>query len=299
MSIVRSALLLLSAIAFGSTATADPGPCPTGMGLNHVYVVLDAETFAAVQASAFVLDSLAAIDAGLPAFEPPTESSQRLFLRGRTTYLELFRPDNRFGEPVGKIGLALGPDDAGALDCIHRAWLDRLGEGTERRRIDRQTDGDPVPWYEAVYHPSTSLGDHLAVWATGYLPSFLPWLYADHPEAATGTRRADFLAPQFAFDRYVQDLTGVTMTLPHDLREAVADQLEVLGYRRAARADRLVLEGDGWTLTLLDPEQHAAGLHELTFSVRALPHRRTHALGSRSQIHFADEPTPLARWTFR
>ena len=90
--------------------------------MNHVYVVLDAATFAAVRDSAPLSRLLGRADGGLPDYAPPQPGADRVFFRGRETYLEFFAPENRFGEPVGKVGLALDYDAPGDLDALERIW---------------------------------------------------------------------------------------------------------------------------------------------------------------------------------
>jgi hypothetical protein len=65
-------------------------------GLNHVYVVLDAATYAAIRDSAELRELLGRADGGLPDYAPAPADADRIFFRGRRTYLELFAPDNRF-----------------------------------------------------------------------------------------------------------------------------------------------------------------------------------------------------------
>jgi hypothetical protein len=293
------AVLVAFATATGPVlAEASGAPCTPETGLNHFYVVLDEETFAAVRTSTFFLGRFAAVDAGLPAFAAPDSVSQRLFVRGKTTYLELFRPDNHFGEPVGKVGIALGVDRLEDLDCVHRLWEDQLDSGTERRRVERQADDELVPWYDAVYHPATSLNPDLVLWAVGYLPEFLPWLYPDRPAEATGGSRGDFLAPRFDSTRLLRDVVGLVVAVPAELRSTIADQLEAIGYARREYGDATVLSTTEWSLTLAEPTGDRRGLLAVDFSTN---HEHEGLgivyLGSRSLLTFG--PAQRASWYVR
>lgn len=291
------AVLASTASAQGAAGTV-PASCESDVGLNHFYVVLDEETFSAVRGSEFVLDGFAAVDAGLPGFEAPDSTSDRLFVRGRSTYLELFRPDNRFEEPVGKVGIGLGVDRAEDLDCVQRLWSERLEGEAGRSRIERETEDPPVPWYDAIYRPVTSSNPDLVLWAAGYRPEFLRWLYPDRPAEETGVARADFLAPHFDPRRLLEDVTGLVVATPTELSHEIAGQLEAIGYERTERADGIVLSGGDWSLTLVEANQDRRGLLAVHFSTT-----REHAgpdvvrLGSRSRIVFG--PGRRATWHFR
>jgi hypothetical protein len=298
------AVLALSSIFLASAAgpSPDPGapspePCEAHVGLNHFYFVLDEETYAAVRSSDFILREFAKVDAGLPAFLEQDPASERLFVRGKHTYLELFRPDNRFGEPVGKVGIALGGDRMEDLDCVQRLWSDRLEGDAERTHVERRTDGDPVPWYDAVYRSATSNNSSLVLWAAGYRPEFLPWLYPHRSVEQNGVARADFLAPRFAPDRLLEDIVGLVVAAPEDFRLEIARQLEAIGYRRVSEGDRLVLEGGGWSLTLVGNTESRRGLLAVHFATtREAGAPDSIRLGLRSILRFG--PGRRAVWYF-
>lgn len=279
------------------SASSRPVACEPAVGLNHFYVVLDEETFSAVRTSGFFSSDFAAVDAGLPGFGVPDSTSERLFVRGRNTYLELFRPSNRFGEPVGKVGIALGVDRPEDLDCVQRRWNERLGADAERSRIERQADGRSVPWYDAVYRPATSANADLVVWATAYRPEFLPWLYPHRPPSQTGVSRADFLAPRFDPERLLEDVTGLVVASPMELQRGISRQLGAIGYEHVQVGDLVVLSGGGWALTLTDPSGEQRGLLAVHFSTTrekmGLPMVR---VGPRSLLVFG--PGRRATWYF-
>ncbi|WP_202843187.1 DUF5829 family protein [Luteimonas saliphila] len=149
-----------TADASGGAAEALPRPA-----LNHLYVVLDAETFAALRDSPWVERALARPDAGLPHFQQPTDDSDRLFLRGRNTYLEFFAPGNRFGEPVGKAGIAMGLDAAADLEALEQAWRAAYGADVRHSEVKFGRTDPLVPWYDAIQVDATSDNPRLVLWA--------------------------------------------------------------------------------------------------------------------------------------
>lgn len=199
---LAASLIALAAAPIGAAGagvsqpdvSASP-PSREAAALNHVYVVVDAETFAAFRNSPDLAAFLGRTDGGLPDYAPPAPDADRVFFRGRRTYLEIFAPDNRFGEPVGKVGLALGHDNPAAFEDLDAAWRAACPEGFRRTPVAYRGIEPPVPWYDAVQCDETATGDHLAVWAMVYLPQFHA-LQAGDVAQPPRTARADVLAPR-------------------------------------------------------------------------------------------------------
>ncbi|MBM0105896.1 hypothetical protein JM946_14285 [Steroidobacter sp. S1-65] len=273
----------------------DAGALEGKVGLNHVYVVLDEETFAAARDSEVLLKEFASVDTGLPTFAPPQADSQRLYIRGKTTYVELLGPRNPFNEPVGKVGLALGVDALPLLDVVQAAWSASLGAAADRYNVEWKRATPARPWYEVVQHRSTSANPHLVVWASAYRSEFLPWLYPQRPAHENRGSRADFLAPLFRPERLFQDVTALTIAVPEELRQQIARQLQAVGYRRTERGEGLELQGAGLTLTLLASSAHRQGLLSMTVAMNR-EGAADIALGARSAIEF---DTRSALWRFR
>ena len=267
------------------------------VGLNHVYAVLDAETFEGVRSSSFLGEDFANADAGLPDFAPIAADGQSIYIRGKDTYIELFGPENRFGLAVGQVGLALGVDAPEHLDEVQAAWSEQL-EGEVMRQLQEWRAVSPsVPWYEALLHPDTLASPVAVVWASVYRPEFLPWLYPERELSANGVRRADFLAPRFDPQLLLENVTGVTLALPADLARAVARQLEAVGYARTDSGSDVRLESPEWALTLVESDAERTGLISLELATtRAIDGARVRSLGARSTLVFGPEQS--ATWLF-
>jgi hypothetical protein len=76
----------------------------------------------AIRARALVSQVLDHTDAGLSDYARPPTKTDRIFLRGRHTYLELLAPKNRFDELVGKVGLGLTDGRPDRFDALGRRW---------------------------------------------------------------------------------------------------------------------------------------------------------------------------------
>jgi hypothetical protein len=226
-------------------ADAPGAPAPA---LNHVYVVLDAATFAAVRDSTELAALLGRTDAGLPDYDPPAPDADRVFFRGRETYLEFFAPDNRFGEPVGKVGLALGNDDPDDLDALERTWRETCPTGARRTPVEYRRAQPPVPWYDAMQCDETAGGDHLALWAMAYRPQFHRWQSGLTGEAQTS--RARILAPRAEHGQGRFDIVRVHLQVDPDTSRALVRQLEDVGFAKQVSPSGILLQGDDWELSL-------------------------------------------------
>lgn len=253
----RFGLLFAAALAtlpLSSCVTAPkadaPAKTPNAPAINHLYVVLDAETYAAVRDSRALAKILGRTDGGLPDYAPPAPDADRVFFRGRTTYLEFFAPNNRFGEPVGKVGLALGHDDPQRFDALEQKWRASCGDKARRTPVEWRRSDPPVPWYDALQCDDTAAGPDLALWAMVYRPEFYRWQSGDSVDGPTRTARADILAPRRAKGQGRFDITDVTIALADPLYTKLIAQLEQAGFAREDAATGTFLRGNGWTMQL-------------------------------------------------
>lgn len=222
-----AALLVTSA----SAQTARPP------GLNHVYVVLDAQSFAAVRTDRRLTALLGPADGGLPDYAPPPEDTDRLFLRGEQTYLELFAPENRFDEPLGKLGLAIGEDSTAGFEGLADRWRRSCGSTFVRSSVEWTRSEPVIPWYRAVQCGATANEPALSVWAMAFRPEFARW-----QTGRTDIHRLNLLAARHG--RF--DIVALEIAVAPALYERLATQLIAAGLR--GKKDRFV--GSGWTVRL-------------------------------------------------
>lgn len=249
----------------GPSASTLPPP-----GLNHIYVVLDAATYAAFRDSREVADLLGRSDGGLPDYAPPASGADRIFFRGRQTYLELFAPGNRFGEPVGKVGVALGYDLPGRFEALEQKWRDTCGDEARRSQVSYQRIQPPVPWYEALQCDGTAAGAELAVWAMVYQPEFYQWQSGGRPHPRRRTARRDILKARAAAGQGKFDITALALEVRAPLYARLVQQFEAAGFARHDLPGGTRLRGDGWEL-LLRPVGEAPARVSLTLATDAMP----------------------------
>nr|WP_277924143.1 DUF5829 family protein [Sphingomonas hankookensis] len=219
-------------------------PATARPGLNHIYLVLDQPTFDAMRADPVVSTLLGAPDAGLPDYAAPPVATDRVFLRGRQSYLELFAPGNRFDEPVGKVGIAIGEDDGRRFDALTLRWQAYCPLRFSRATVAWTRRTPPVPWYDSIHCNDTATRSDLALWAMVYRPDFVRWQQPDLTRPSV--RRAAVLAPR----RGRFDVSGIALAVSPAQRDAIARQLHAAGFRRHDAGAVTRLTGRDWTVTL-------------------------------------------------
>lgn len=201
--------------------------------LNHAYVVLDADTYESLRQAAMADWPFAAVDGGLPWFKPVDATTDVLYVRGASTYLELMAPVNHFEEPLHKVGIGLGVEEQGGAARVFMSLAAAGAAPYFSHDFVTFAGPAPVPWkYTAI--PATPLAEGVDVWVSEYDQSFVPWLSRGH---ARGIRRSDMLAGHQRPRQQLADITGLKLAIPEPELPNTRAWLAALGF---------VAEGDVW-----------------------------------------------------
>lgn len=246
--LVGLAAMQTSCIGLSGTDQSVEGQRP--LALNHVYIVLDEPTYEAIRESTELPRILGRSDGGLPDYAPPSRDADRIFFRGRETYLELFAPDNRFDEPVGKVGLALGYDDPVNFQRLEERWRTVCPDELRRTPIEFSRVDPPVPWFDALQCDSTAAGPKLAIWSMVYRQEFYRWQNANDRDQRPRTARADVLAPREADGQGRFDIVGLTLDVSANLFPTLVAQFQAAGFARDDGSGVSRFSGDGIAITL-------------------------------------------------
>ncbi|MDX2036306.1 MAG: DUF5829 family protein [Isosphaeraceae bacterium] len=267
--------------------------------LNHFYIVLDGETIRDLRTSEFLLGEFASVDTGLPRFTPAGDMSEILYVRGRSTYMELMGPKNGFGEPVGKCGIGLTVESRGEISKVERA-LDRAFPGQAvSMLVDWSRDVDqPVHWYHLVHRVENAEHPNLFLWINEYHPDFFAWLDPTLDLSRLGITRARFLHPRFRPMRLLDDVVSLTVALPEPGRVALGKQLGALGYSLVSdAADRLAWRGRDIRFDLVPVTDQRSGIISIECRLTRRPEvAREFRFGPRSILRL--RPDGTAAWSF-
>ncbi len=173
--------VLLSPLA----AAAFPAP-----KLNHFYATVDAESYAAIEASNFLREQFAPFEKRTTVRNDGTYSG--LYFYGTETYFEFFEA-GKGGRKPGDAGLALGIETPGGSSALLAQWQ-KIQPGLTAT-VTRQLDGKPIDWFDMTSFAGDtrerSTVEGFRLFAMEYKPYFLRKWLASAPDSI---RLTDVLA---------------------------------------------------------------------------------------------------------
>lgn len=269
------------------------------VGLNHLTVVPDSATFAAIEKSAFLRDTFALFE----AWPDERQSGPGVALFGRSTYIEFARPASG-GANAWTSRLALGTDVHGTLSTVAKRLTSEVG----RVRLDsvtRRRDSADVPWFYQLEAADARSDSALDVRVVEYHPQFVPrWNGA--ARGATTVARADVLAmyaadvaPDAGKGRYpFVDVVGIKVATTAEAEETLLGHCRAVAWRVQALSTGTACVGPGVRLFLVRSSGAERGI--VAFTMRVAPSKwvsasATHRFG-RSTLRLSRNG--FATWEF-
>lgn len=261
---MRTAFAVLAVALAVAASAADPPAIP--VPLNHLYIVVDTETYEAIGADAFLKEQFAPYETRMTTRADRTYIGEYFY--GRNTYFEFFDAGNPGNGPRGKSGIAFGVDRAGDLVSLEKQ-LHRQFD-VDKGPITRGLDGEQVPWFTML---SVAEPMELDSWIMEYDPEFLQRWKPQAGGARQGVRRRDILSRYVASlglaDRpyLIRDITGIVAAVDAQTRRTLIRFCGALGHEIASSGDRAIIRGPNFTLTLIDETDALHGIREIEFEV--------------------------------
>jgi hypothetical protein len=247
-----------------------PEKRPPDIKFNHLYIVLSHADFEAVRTSDFLLNQFAASDQGFPRFLPADDRSQSICLRGRDTYIELFGPDNKIDEPVGKIGVGWSVEKVGELDVVQNLLDQNSLVGFTRVlnqwHFDRE--GAAVNWYHSLSRDQSSPGDAVWWFSETHI-DFIPALYPNDLGDRGRISRRDFLESRFDAKRLLKNVTNITIELPLEAARNLRSDLESLGWNIEEFDSRtwILKSSDFRLMVMVQPDGSQVKINRIGFEI--------------------------------
>jgi hypothetical protein len=257
--------------------------------LNHLYRVVDRETFAAARESSWLRALFAPSE--VRTTQRPDWTYTGLYLYGTSTYLELFEEGDQ--GPVGASGLALAIETPGATAAVAEAWRATLGAAETRvvvRPAPATADADvalgapdSAPWFH-IAHAVPDRREQLHLWSMEYHADFLAAWQSAATEARGITRRE-------VLERYARvsggpseplfdDVTAVTLALTPGEHGFLTRHLDAFDARaRPIGGDVTSVEGDGITIGIAPATGSRRGVQDIVCRLRRPVGRETLTLG--------------------
>ena len=235
--------------------------------LNHVYTVLDSETFEAIRHEPFVSDGFAATES--QTTQSDGSSWTGFYLYGDVSYLELFEPEGA-GEAVGDSGIGFGVETPGAIDRLAtRAQAD--GYVIEVDDSTAEVDGEQIPWFRSAEVKGATAASPLSEWVMEYQPEYMTYGLGLAPTEPVDISRRTYLSSKFRVGQLMQRLRSVRLAMPPEDREAFAVAALLYGWTLRRDGEAIVADGpEATTIEIVgDSEKH--GLVELTIGLARKP----------------------------
>jgi hypothetical protein len=275
LSLASLALPALLALAFAPAS-----------GLNHFYVVLDHDTYAAIEQSAFLKEQFAVFEKRTTVRADKTYSG--IYFYGRQTYLEFLEPSPE--RPVGGSGMAFGGD--AAAEPI---------EGLKPMTITREWNGVKVPWFFMTTPSWESQDDRFVTWFMTYHADFLTqW----HPEARPSGAASSQVSRAAVLERYKAVLLSASTSASTSASSSPALMDDVSGLTLALKAESRP-RFEAWTAAIgaafpvrfVDPGAGIEGIRAAEFRLGRAPDKEeTLRFGSHSTLTLRRDRT--ATWRF-
>jgi len=256
-------LVLVALIAVLPAAMKDATPI---VGLNHITLVPDSATFAAIANSSFLRDTFAMGDSS-------ANNSERVALFGRSTYIEFVRPTP--GARPWSGGLAFGTDESGALLALAKRLTSEVGP-LQLDSVSRRRDSTEVPWLYRLAMRADRADSTLDIRDVEYHPQFVQRWFGKSAPTKTSVARADVLAMHNPRSRSVSaafrfvDVVGIKIAAPPESAEIFLAHCRGVGWRVQQAAEGKACVGPGVRLFIV-PSAQASERGIVAFTMRVRP----------------------------
>jgi hypothetical protein len=267
LQLILGMRLLLALTGMAATA-AFAQPRPT-LGLNHFYLVPDSASFAAIESSRFLRDTLGVFEARTTRRSDQVYTG--VYWYGRETYFE-FLPPGAGGRKPGDSGLAWGSDSDRDTSLVRAALATVAGDSVTGVMITRGIDGTQVPWFQQTALRSAGSRTDLVTWVMNYAGDFLTRWNGSRPPTG-GTSRAAVMERYAAVVNAHERRGAVPFENVIELRAAVSAKTreQLLAECRAlgfVTTDSRCQTADGFVLDLELESPRVRGIRAITLRVR-------------------------------
>ena len=228
--------------------------------VNHIYVVVDSTTFNALKQSN-ELNTLANQDKGLPNFLPLDNSATTIYMRFKSTYLEIMGPENRFKEKIGSVGIGFSWDTYNTtLDSVQKSIQKFKDLKFHKSEANWSFGSKEILWYTFFY---SNLKGSIATWYAIYNPAFLNYLFNIN---YSDFKREDFLKKVFDQNKKIIDLSGIVINANANDFYKMIKEFKALNIKIKKQKPELVIyKLDSVTIELRLAERRDSMIKELRF----------------------------------
>jgi hypothetical protein len=285
-------LMIFSSVAAAQERTRPSFPVP----LNHFYLSLDPETFAAIENSKFMRAEFAVFERRTTVRTDKTYTG--IYFYGLHTYFEFFDASKQTEFKIGSSGVAFAIERPEGLKVLQA----RLAVAAPKL-ITREYNGLQIPWFYMLDLENFFPNSVLDSWIMEYQSRFLAEWHPETGRAKTGIRRERILQrykavlPNATQRPLFEDVIGLTIAADGATIAKMKELCENFGYRASLDREATVLEGPDFALRLIPETASARGIKQVIFRVRRNPTGQSEfTFGPRSVLKF--QHNGRAVWVF-
>lgn len=241
---------ILSADLLWKEQLQEPRALMKVVQLNHIYLVVDKETYEIIKNSDFI-HSLAF------TYEQKSSADKQVgwegfYMRGKNTFIEFFYPQERY-PAVGISGIGMGVDYKGALDSI----AERLQKDLPNLKKGHFTRNGKS-WFEYLAVNDSYFYEKNSFWVMEYATEYFL-------ENSEDISRAHYNAEKYDFNKPFLDIERFAIALKPEGLANLSAYLKILG---------LSVQGDSYLtsenieIQLLEEDECRKGICQIDFSLR-------------------------------
>ena len=275
-AVLATALLLQPFVLAQISVRPPPSPknqqTLSPISLNHLFVVLEPQTYADIVKSDFLHTEFAPMEQR--ATVRADQSYSGTYLYGFSTYIEFFQSTEAAarGFKPNDSGIAFGLEEPGAIVDLESKMAAKIP--AHQSTITRQYADEQLPWFYLVEPKNFPF----RTWVMEYHPSFLAqW------NPSTVATANEGIARNLVIDRYksivddapkepcFRDITSVTLGVDRDTITKLTQLYQLWGMRLRAKGGLVSLESADLAIHLVAETPTARGIQQIEFRLNHMP----------------------------
>jgi hypothetical protein len=262
--------------------------------LNHFYLVVDSDTYKAIENSEFLKNSFGVWEQRTTVRTDMTYTG--FYFYGAHTYFEFFDVATRKNDQIGDSGIAFGMDQPGTLKLAAKeaGW-------TDPSIITREVNGQQVSWFWIANPQKFPENSVMSVWGMEYDPQFLKDWHPEVQDQNQGISRSAILSRYSNFlkqdpaKRLMSDVVALTIAVDDQTRDALAGYCRAFGYVVKEDGEAVIADGPDIVLRFVKQTDKSRGIQKIDFKLNGKPDQPQYKFGS-SILTF--ESNNHAAWSF-
>jgi hypothetical protein len=217
--------------------------------LNHIYFVVDRETYDAIRKSEFVQSLVSTYEQKNSADNQA--GWEGFYLRGKNTYVEIFYPQERYPY-TGISGIGMGVDEPGGIDRIAYELKDSW-QGLQKGQFAR----NGKPWFDYLAVKDSYFAGKNSFWIMEYASSYFSENSQDVSRAHYNERKYDPTKP-------LVNIVEFSIALPKEGLETLSSYFRNCGLQAEEQS---YMTSEKITIHLTEENESRKGIYEIHFSL--------------------------------